>query len=111
MLTPGDKMYAFIMPFSPARDRCTEAAEWLENKKEEKKETQQPQEVTPTKGPHKDSSASVQPCLPQVWKWLFPSSQPPPSPTHITSSGNGDAQCILSHIHERGPLSSFIFLE
>lgn len=72
MLTPGDKMYAFIMPFSPARDRCTEAAEWLENMKEEKKETQQPQEVTPTKGPHKDSSASVSTLSPSSVKVVVP---------------------------------------
>lgn len=42
-----DKMYAFIIPFSPARDRSTEVAKWLEKIKEEIKETQ-PQEVTPT---------------------------------------------------------------
>lgn len=47
MLTPSDKMCAFTMPFSPDRDRSTEIAEWLEKIKEEIKETQQPQEVTP----------------------------------------------------------------
>lgn len=31
------------------------------------------------------------PSVPQVWEWLFPASQPLPSPTRITSSGNGDA--------------------
>lgn len=47
MLTPSDKMHALIMPFSPAWDWSTEVAEWLEKIKEEIKETQEPQEVSP----------------------------------------------------------------
>lgn len=44
----GDKTYAFIMPFSPARDRSTEVAELLEKIKEGVKETQRnTREVTP----------------------------------------------------------------